>query len=121
MSLEVSACPAKIIQNAGKDSTRGFANFPPSIWGDHFFQYTCDSQRLGVSYHFENEIDEILGKMHKTYRDCDLCDNENDGLYYISLQFRLFRQNGYRISTVRDTTKLSTHLSCRGVKLTTSD
>ncbi|XP_024044718.1 (-)-germacrene D synthase-like [Citrus clementina] len=135
MSLEVSACPAKIIQNAGKDSTRGSANFPPSIWGDHFFQYTCDSQetddqnvkhlelkkeirrmlkaanktshtlelidaiqRLGVSYHFENEIDEILGKMHKTYRDCDLCDNENDGLYYISLQFRLFRQNGYRIS-----------------------
>ncbi|KAH9783272.1 alpha-humulene/(-)-(E)-beta-caryophyllene synthase [Citrus sinensis] len=135
MSLEVSASPAKVIQNAGKDSTRGSANFPPSIWGDHFFQYTCDSQetddqnvkhlelkkeirrmlkaanktshtlelidaiqRLGVSYHFENEIDEILGKMHKTYRDCDLCDNENDGLYYISLQFRLFRQNGYRIS-----------------------
>ena len=56
-------------------------------------------QRLGVSYHFESEIDEILGKMHEAYRDCDLWDNENDKLYYISLQFGLFRQNGYRISS----------------------
>ena len=55
-------------------------------------------QRLGVSYHFESEIDEILGKMHKAYRDGDLWDNENDKLYYISLQFRLLRENGYRIS-----------------------
>ncbi|KAL9454231.1 hypothetical protein AB3S75_009763 [Citrus x aurantiifolia] len=55
-------------------------------------------QRLGVSYHFESEIDEILGKMHKAYGDGDLWDNENDKLYYIALQFRLFRQNGYRIS-----------------------
>ncbi|KAK9222103.1 hypothetical protein WN944_010535 [Citrus x changshan-huyou] len=135
MSLEVSASSAKVIQNSGKDSTRRSANFRPSIWGDHFLQYTCDYQetddrslkhlelkkeirrmlkalnktshtlelidaiqRLGVSYHFESEIDEILGKMHKAYRDGDLWDNENDKLYYISLQFRLFRQNGYRIS-----------------------
>ncbi|KAK9222051.1 hypothetical protein WN944_010482 [Citrus x changshan-huyou] len=135
MSLEVSASYAKVIQNSGKDSTRRSANFRPSIWGDHFLQYTCDYQetddrslkhlelkkeirrmlkalnktshtlelidaiqRLGVSYHFESEIDEILGKMHKAYRDDDLWDNENDKLYYIALQFRLFRQNGYRIS-----------------------
>ena len=56
-------------------------------------------QRLGVSYHFESEIDEILGRVHQAYQDSDLCVNENDGLYYISLQFRLFRQNRYRIST----------------------
>ncbi|KAK9225677.1 hypothetical protein WN943_010721 [Citrus x changshan-huyou] len=136
MSLEVSASSAKVIQNSGKDSTRRSANFRPSIWGDHFLQYTCDYQetddrslkhlelkkeirrmlkalnktshtlelidaiqRLGVSYHFESEIDEILGKMHEAYRECDLWDNENDKLYYISLQFRLFRQNGYRISS----------------------
>ncbi|KAL9457852.1 hypothetical protein AB3S75_006822 [Citrus x aurantiifolia] len=135
MSLEVSASSAKVIPNSGKDSTRRSANFRPSIWGDHFLQYTCDYQetddrslkhlelkeeirrmlkalnktshtlelidaiqRLGVSYHFESEIDEILGKMHKAYRDDDLWDNENDKLYYIALQFRLFRQNGYRIS-----------------------
>lgn len=44
MSLGVSASPAKVVQNAGKDTTRRSANFPPSIWGDHFLQYTCDSQ-----------------------------------------------------------------------------
>ncbi|KAL9454270.1 hypothetical protein AB3S75_009796 [Citrus x aurantiifolia] len=135
MSLEISASSAKVIQNSGKDSTRRSANFRPSIWGDHFLQYTCDYQetddrslkhlelkkeirrmlkalnktshtlelidaiqRLGVSYHFESEIDEILGKMHEAYGDGDLWDNENDKLYYIALQFRLFRQNGYRIS-----------------------
>ncbi|KAK9209524.1 hypothetical protein WN944_001891 [Citrus x changshan-huyou] len=136
MSLGVSASSAKVVQNAGKDTTRRSANFPPSIWGDHFLQYTCDSQepddgsnvkhlelkkeirrmlkadnkpsrtlelidaiqRLGVSYHFESEIDEILGRMHQAYQDSDLCVNENDGLYYISLQFRLLRENGYRIS-----------------------
>ncbi|KAH9792244.1 hypothetical protein KPL71_004039 [Citrus sinensis] len=77
-------------------------------------------QRLGVSYHFESEIDEILGKMHKAYRDGDLWDNENDKLYYIALQFRLFRQNGYRISAVRNTSKLSSHLSCRSVRMATN-
>ncbi|KAK9209502.1 hypothetical protein WN944_001868 [Citrus x changshan-huyou] len=58
-----------------------------------------DIQRLGVSYHFESEIDEILRKMHEANQDCDLGDDENvQELYYISLQFRLRRQNGYKIS-----------------------
>ncbi|KAH9803246.1 alpha-terpineol synthase [Citrus sinensis] len=58
-----------------------------------------DIQRLGVSYHFESEIDEILQKMHEANQDCDLGDDENvQELYYISLQFRLLRQNGYKIS-----------------------
>nr|UJH94378.1 germacrene D synthase 2 [Zanthoxylum ailanthoides] len=55
-------------------------------------------QRLGVSYHFETEIDEILEKLLKAHQDCDLKDNENANLYHISLQFRLLRQNGYKIS-----------------------
>ncbi|KAH9755851.1 alpha-humulene/(-)-(E)-beta-caryophyllene synthase [Citrus sinensis] len=55
-------------------------------------------QRLGVSYHFESEIDEILGKLHEAHQDCGLGDNENDELYYISLQFRLLRQHGCKIS-----------------------
>lgn len=58
-----------------------------------------DIQRLGVSYHFESEIDEILQKMHEANQDCDLGDDENvQELYYISLQFRLLRQSGYKIS-----------------------
>lgn len=58
-----------------------------------------DIQRLGVSYHFESEIDEILQKMYEANQDCDLGDDENvQELYYISLQFRLLRQSGYKIS-----------------------
>ncbi|KAH9743793.1 alpha-humulene/(-)-(E)-beta-caryophyllene synthase [Citrus sinensis] len=112
MSLEVSASSAIVSQNSVKDSTRRSANFRPSIWGDHFLQYTCDYQHLELkkeirrmlkalnkASHTLELIDAIqrLG-MHKAYRDGDLWDNENDKLYYIALQFRLFRQNGYRIS-----------------------
>ena len=49
-------------------------------------------QRLGVSYHFEKEIDQVLNLVHN---DCDVNDED---LYTISLKFRLLRQNGYKIS-----------------------
>ncbi|KAJ4726171.1 Linalool synthase [Melia azedarach] len=51
-------------------------------------------QRLGVSYHFEHAIDELLEKIH----DCDLREDDDDDLYSISLQFRLLRQHGFKIS-----------------------
>ncbi|XVE80271.1 hypothetical protein DITRI_Ditri14bG0126800 [Diplodiscus trichospermus] len=53
-------------------------------------------QRLGVSYHFEKEIDQVL---HLAYKDFDIDVNDED-LYTISLKFRLLRQNGYKISYV---------------------
>nr|XP_015902223.2 terpene synthase 1-like [Ziziphus jujuba var. spinosa] len=54
-------------------------------------------QRLGVSYHFENQIDEILEKMHHDYSN-GVVDTEHDDLYTIALWFRLLRQHGYYIS-----------------------
>ncbi|KAJ0102376.1 hypothetical protein Patl1_05057 [Pistacia atlantica] len=51
-------------------------------------------QRLGVSYHFETEVDEILAKVCKAHQDSDL----RDDLYSTSLEFRLLRQHGYNIS-----------------------
>ncbi|XP_031284205.1 (-)-germacrene D synthase-like [Pistacia vera] len=51
-------------------------------------------QRLGVSYHFETEVDEILAKVYKAHQDSDL----RDDLYSTSLEFRLLRQHGYNIS-----------------------
>nr|POF14722.1 (-)-germacrene d synthase [Quercus suber] len=54
-------------------------------------------QRLGVSYHYENEIEKTLQQLHRTLYDRD--DQENaDDLYNVALQFRLFRQQGYYIS-----------------------
>lgn len=52
--------------------------------------------RLGVSYHFEEEIDEFMQKL------CDNLDeyvmNNADNLHRISLSFRLLRQRGHRAS-----------------------
>lgn len=48
-------------------------------------------QRLGVSYHFEEEIKEILSKIYNNYR------KKQESLYAAALQFRLLRQHGYNI------------------------
>ncbi|KAL2466469.1 Alpha-humulene/(-)-(E)-beta-caryophyllene synthase [Abeliophyllum distichum] len=52
-------------------------------------------ERLGVSYHFEDEIEELLERffnLKSNYAD------EAYDLYTVALHFRLFRQHGYRIS-----------------------
>ncbi|GMY31369.1 (-)-germacrene D synthase-like, partial [Fagus crenata] len=54
-------------------------------------------QHLGVSYHFENEIEENLQQLHVSLHDRDDQKNDDD-LYNVALQFRLFRQQGYYIS-----------------------
>ncbi|KAG6637483.1 hypothetical protein I3843_11G176600 [Carya illinoinensis] len=53
-------------------------------------------QRLGVSYHFDNEIQEILQQLWKTH-ESDYPEY-NDDLYSVALMFRLLRQDGYYIS-----------------------
>ncbi|XP_028066770.1 (-)-germacrene D synthase-like [Camellia sinensis] len=54
-------------------------------------------QRLGVSYHFESEIETALQHIHET--DYDHHDDKaNDDLYTVALLFRLLRQQGYPIS-----------------------
>ncbi|ESW04998.1 hypothetical protein PHAVU_011G143100, partial [Phaseolus vulgaris] len=56
-------------------------------------------QRLGVSYHFEYEIDSVLCQIY----DISTKDNNiiahSDHLYHTALLFRLLRQHGYRISS----------------------
>ena len=48
-------------------------------------------QRLGVAYHFEKDIKDILAKLV----DANIASD----LYTVALQFRLLRQNGFFIST----------------------
>ena len=54
-------------------------------------------ERLGVAYHFENEIEEIL--QHYFHLNTNYQDDEAYDLYTVSLHFRLFRQHGHPIST----------------------
>lgn len=51
-------------------------------------------QRLGLSYHFEDEINEILEHIQKSSK----VDDEEEDLYIIALRFRLLRQHRYYVS-----------------------
>ncbi|KAG2683859.1 hypothetical protein I3760_10G053000 [Carya illinoinensis] len=56
-------------------------------------------QCLGVSYHFESEIDEILQEVHTNPPCFNNNDKDNDlNLCTIALWFRLLRQQGYNVS-----------------------
>ncbi|KAL2245368.1 UNVERIFIED_CONTAM: Germacrene-D synthase [Sesamum indicum] len=52
-------------------------------------------QRLGVGYHFEEEIDKSLRYIHDTYLEYTSKDND---LRSTALRFRLLRQQGYPLS-----------------------
>ncbi|GKU94202.1 hypothetical protein SLEP1_g7728 [Rubroshorea leprosula] len=53
-------------------------------------------QRLGLSYHFEDEVkknlDRIYNKNHGNY------GHKKDSLYAIALEFRILRQHGYNVT-----------------------
>lgn len=50
-------------------------------------------QRLGLSYHFADQIQTILKTIHNTTEEAwKILDNN---LYATALQFRLLRQHGY--------------------------
>ena len=55
-------------------------------------------QRLGVSYHFESEIDEILQTFRKSPPGCNNGNGIDEDLYTIALWFRLLRQQAYNVS-----------------------
>nr|GEU62861.1 (E)-beta-farnesene synthase-like [Tanacetum cinerariifolium] len=55
-------------------------------------------QRLGVAYHFEKEIEESLQNIYVTYGDKWINYNNIESL---SLWFRLLRQHGFNISSVK--------------------
>jgi hypothetical protein len=56
-------------------------------------------QRLGVSYQFENEIQEILQQLPNNITLHHLDDHKNnDELYDVAFLFRLLRKHGYYIS-----------------------
>lgn len=48
-------------------------------------------QRLGIGYHFVEEIDEVLTSLHGT-------KFESNQLHEVALRFRLLRQHGFHVS-----------------------
>ncbi|KAL9236368.1 hypothetical protein vseg_011048 [Gypsophila vaccaria] len=52
-------------------------------------------ERLGIAYHFENEIDEALKSAYENF----VGDCENANLNNVSLGFRIFRQHGFYVTS----------------------
>ncbi|XP_028796766.1 (-)-germacrene D synthase-like [Neltuma alba] len=55
-------------------------------------------QRLGLSYHFEREIDDLLQQIHNTYVQDNEIVTHTEDLHSLALLFKLPRQEGYPIS-----------------------
>ncbi|KAL2477434.1 Tricyclene synthase [Forsythia ovata] len=55
-----------------------------------------DLQRLGISYHFQDEIKQILTIINKKYSENH--EPEIKDLYATALEFRLLRQHGFNVS-----------------------
>lgn len=53
-------------------------------------------ERLGVSYHFEKEIEEVLEQMFNA--PANFGDDQDYDLFTTALHFRIFRQHGYKMS-----------------------
>ncbi|KAM7493650.1 hypothetical protein LguiB_028259 [Lonicera macranthoides] len=54
-------------------------------------------QRLGVSYHFESEIDDAL-KNHSVNFNASFDKHDDNDLNMVALRFRLLRQQGHHVS-----------------------
>ena len=54
-------------------------------------------QCLGLSYHFEAEIDQVLKQIHNVYVENNEITHIED-LHSLALLFKLLRQHGYPIS-----------------------
>ncbi|KAG5601159.1 hypothetical protein H5410_032529 [Solanum commersonii] len=108
---------------SSSSSSRPLANFPSTFWGYHFLSYSkklegdklkemmrkmlvetpenspqklvlIDTmQRLGVAYHFHNEIEASIQNIF------DAQNYDNNDLYVVSLRFRLVRQQGHYMSS----------------------
>ncbi|KAL6146196.1 hypothetical protein ACLB2K_056879 [Fragaria x ananassa] len=63
----------------------------------HMLDMVDNIQRLGLSYHFENEIDTILKHAHDHFYGNKDFGKDGD-LYTTALHFRLLRQQGYNVS-----------------------
>ncbi|KAL3522106.1 hypothetical protein ACH5RR_014940 [Cinchona calisaya] len=50
-------------------------------------------QRLGIDHHFQEEIEELLWRQHRSKN----CFDQSLGLHEVSLCFRLLRQEGYYV------------------------
>ncbi|XP_043701572.1 (-)-germacrene D synthase-like [Telopea speciosissima] len=90
--VDEDGCPEHVVEEFKEEvrrMLRADANFDPS----NKLNLIDSLQRLGVAYHFEGEIEELLEQMKDT-----VPPDHGNHLYTIALWFRLLRQQGYNVS-----------------------
>ncbi|KAJ9167158.1 hypothetical protein P3X46_021828 [Hevea brasiliensis] len=89
------------------DVFRPLANYPPTIWGCSFAKFSVLDTiefinllcRLGISDHFETEIEEQLNNIFIVLPDL-LTKNDYD-LHAMAILFQVLRQYGYKMPCVQ--------------------
>jgi len=69
----------------------------------HLIDSIC---RLGLNYHFEDEIDEVLHDIHKNYVQNGEIITFEDNICSLAVLFRLLRQQGPHVSPSMHSTHL---------------
>ena len=87
------ACKEKQVEDLKEEIRRKLMNAAGNTFQQ--LKFINAVKRLGVAYHFEREIEEVLQHIYDSYPDGD--DMEGD-IYNVALQFRLLRQAGFNIS-----------------------
>ncbi|KAL0384409.1 UNVERIFIED_CONTAM: (-)-alpha-terpineol synthase [Sesamum radiatum] len=67
---------------------------------EELLELVDELQRVGISYHFEDEINQILASVydHKYAKGKNNCEGKERDLYSTALEFRLLRQHGFTVS-----------------------
>nr|GMC76504.1 (-)-germacrene D synthase-like [Ipomoea batatas] len=95
---EIDPSEEREVQQLKEEVRKAFIAAPPASLKK--LELIDKIQRLGVDYHFENEIEASIRHIFDNYDDCNKGDDENN-LYIVALRFRLLRQEGHHISCVR--------------------
>ncbi|XP_020554144.1 germacrene-D synthase-like [Sesamum indicum] len=93
VSMEISATEEEELRRQKEMVRKVLARTPDHLY--HKLELIDAIQRLGVGYHFEEEIDKFLQFTHDTY--LEYSSKAND-LRIVALRFRLLRQHGYPVS-----------------------
>ncbi|KAL0399304.1 UNVERIFIED_CONTAM: Bicyclogermacrene synthase [Sesamum radiatum] len=96
-SMEISATEEEELRRQKEMARKVLAQTPDHSY--HKLEFIDAIQRLGVGYHFEEEIDKSLQYIHDTYLEYSNKDNDlrTVALRFVALRFRLLRQQGYPV------------------------
>nr|GMC74612.1 (-)-germacrene D synthase-like [Ipomoea batatas] len=97
---EIDPSEEREVQQLKEEVRKAFIAAPPASLKK--LELIDKIQRLGVDYHFENEIEASIRHIFDNYDDCNKGDDENN-LYIVALRFRLLRQEGHHISCATTT------------------